>query len=90
MKLENDITICFVVICLLVFVETHALRVRGGRGWGVVLTQTSGYNFPLFLVYPVDMPENVSARTEKVSQQEVTFSQFQSENLSRTYAKGCG
>ena len=28
------------------------MRERGGG----VLTQASGYNFPLFLVYPVDMP----------------------------------
>ena len=39
--------------------ETHALRnarhVGVGGGWGV-LTWASGYNFPLFLVYPVDMP----------------------------------
>ena len=39
----------------------HALRnaragERGGRGGG--LTRTSGYNFPLFLAFPLDMPDN--------------------------------
>ena len=29
----------------------------GGGGGGGVLTRASGYNFPLFLVYPVDMPD---------------------------------
>ena len=29
----------------------------GGGGEGGVLTWTSGYNFPLFLVHPVDMPD---------------------------------
>ena len=28
----------------------------GGGGGGRILTRASGYNFPLFLVYPVDMP----------------------------------
>ena len=28
----------------------------GGVGGGGVLMWSSGYNFPLFLVYPVDMP----------------------------------
>ena len=40
--------------------ETRALRNARARGWGgrgeEVLTWASGYNFPLFLVYPVDMP----------------------------------
>ena len=39
--------------------ETRALRnARGGKGGAGegVLTQASGYNFPLFLVCPVDMP----------------------------------
>ena len=46
-------------ICLLIFVCGDA-RARGwgggGGGGGEVLTWASGYNFPLFLVYPVDMP----------------------------------
>ena len=45
--------------------ETRALRNMRARGWGEggggeVLTWASGYNFPLFLVYPVDMPECTS------------------------------
>ena len=27
------------------------------RGGGRILMRASGYNFPLFLVYPVDMPD---------------------------------
>ena len=34
----------------------HVLRNARGRGGDGVLTQASGYNFPLFLVYSVDMP----------------------------------
>ena len=40
--------------------ETRALRntrARDGEGRGEVLTWASGYNFPLFLVCPVDMPD---------------------------------
>ena len=42
-------------------VETHALmnaRAGEGVGGGCILTRASGCNFPLFLVYPVDMPGN--------------------------------
>ena len=53
-----------VYILIDLFVETHALmNVRAGEGVGGgggggrrILTRASGYNFPLFLVYPVDMP----------------------------------
>ena len=48
-------------------------RARSGRGWGEkgggggVLTWTSGYNFPLFLVYPVDMPAVTSVPNRNVN-----------------------
>ena len=35
-------------------------RGGGGGGGGEILTWASGYNFPLFLVYPVDMPGTIS------------------------------
>ena len=54
-------------ICLLIFVCGDARfkeRARAGIGEGEVLTWASGYNFPLFLVYQVDMPVqgNMSTR----------------------------
>ena len=40
-----------------------------GGGWGV-LTWASGYNFPLFLVYPVDMPGYLFCVCECVCERE--------------------
>ena len=37
----------------------------GKGGGGEVLTWASGYNFPLFLVYPVDMPDCLTASTAR-------------------------
>ena len=49
----------------------RALRNTGGGGGGRGeggggLTRASGYNFPLFLVYPVDMP--VASRMPQTAQ----------------------
>ena len=44
-------------------------RARGcGGGGGEVLTWASGYNFPLFLVYPVDMPASGESGGRAVQQ----------------------
>ena len=45
---------------LLIFVHTDGYFVfrEGGGGGGCRQMEASGYSFPLFLVYPVDMPEN--------------------------------
>ena len=66
LKLENCRTLFYYYfVCLYAYwylcVETHALRnARGGvGGGGGGLKWASGCNFPLFLVYPVDMPEEV-------------------------------
>ena len=50
-------------------VETRTLRkAEGGRGGGGgCLTLASGYNFPLFLVYPVDMPDYKFYVPDKIS-----------------------
>ena len=59
MKLESDRTICLVVIMsvymLIGICGDARLKERAGTGRGV--GSDTGYNFPLFLVYPVDMPE---------------------------------
>ena len=39
----------------------------GGGGGGEVLMWASGYNFPLFLVYPVDMPVDITLKLFKRS-----------------------
>ena len=55
-------------ICFLIFVHGDACFKESGSGLGVggkggegggslgILTWALGYNFPLFLVYPIDMP----------------------------------
>ena len=54
----------FIYLLIFVRVDARFMERGGGEGGGGKhpLTQASGCNFPLFLVYPVDMPEKYLGR----------------------------
>ena len=66
-EIETYITICFIfVFSIYILINICMCRCAryGTEGWGGgggvaqhPLTRAPGYNFPLFLVYPADMPE---------------------------------